>query len=141
MTPLVWWVVGAVVVAGELLVVFFMLRAGVGKPFAALSERYPEIEPAPDAIERRFQSFRFGLVNAGMSVHVAVDAAYLHLRPVRLLRWMGARAVSVPWEAVKTTPGRGSWRKARIGSFRFLGPAWALDLALAPTPTDASDTL
>jgi len=140
-TPLAWGILVLVIVGGELLVVSMLLRAGLGKPFAALAAQFPAVEPATDAVERRFQSFRFGLINAGFSVHVAVDSAHLHLRPVRLLRWLGAKAVSVPWDAVEVKPGRGAWRSARVGSLRLTGPAWALDLASPPTPPDASDTL
>jgi len=116
-------------VACETFLIAFVLKATIGRTFLTLAEKYPHVEPGPDAVERKFQSFKFGVINAGLSVHVAVDSNYLHLRPARVLRWVGAREVSVPWDAIDLGAKRGRSRRAAIGSMKMIGPAWALDLA------------
>lgn len=110
----------------------------VGAIFHALSEtmretcgKYPAVEPMANAVRRRYQSFKFGMVSLGGCVHVAVDERYLHLTPARVARWLGMRAMSVPWEAieVKGRAGVGSSLRVKIGKEEVLGPEWCLSLA------------
>jgi hypothetical protein len=116
-------------VACETLLISLVLKATIGRTFSTLAEKYPPVEPGSDAVERKFQSFKFGAINAGLSVHVAVDSDYLHLRPARVLWWVGAREISVPWDVIDLGAKRGYSRRATIGSLKMIGPAWALDLA------------
>ncbi|MBX3374190.1 MAG: hypothetical protein KF817_10165 [Phycisphaeraceae bacterium] len=88
---------------------------------------FPARPPAPDAVHRRFQSFSVGIVNMGFSIHVAVDEAFLHLRPVAPWRWLGARDASIPWTAM-TPVGRAA-RVARLpGGHQIVGPRWCMRL-------------
>ena len=122
-------VIGVVVL--DVVVVFgIVVPAIVRGSWGALAVRFPAVEAGPGAVRREFQSFKFGLLNLGWSVHVEVDDAYLHLRPALMARLMGCRAMSVPWEEVRATGARflGN-RSVMIGQTRVSGPAWCLDLA------------
>lgn len=104
-----------------------------------LAAAFPATTPLPDAVRRNFQSFSLGLMNLGFSIHVAADAQFLHLTPVKFLRALGAPAMSIPWDAIKleptTRPGRAT-RKAMVQSTRIAGPAWCMELAgERPPPT------
>ncbi len=61
-----------------------------------MERNWPAIEPAPDAVRRNFQSFRFGASNFGGCIHVAADESHLHLIPARFLQWFGIGPISVP---------------------------------------------
>lgn len=131
------WRVALLIAAAALLELGFILivlRALMAGSFGRLSARYPRREPAPDAVRKNFQSFKFGLVNAGLSVHVAVDEHYLHLYPAAILRWAGVRAASVPWSAIQLKGKWGPYRRAKIDGIDISGPRWCLDLA---SPTSA----
>ena len=110
--------------------VFFMVKTFVKATWVKIQEAHPGVEPAPDAVSRNFQSFKMGVLNLGLCVHVAVDDAHLHLFPAAFLRWFGAGRASVPWDAV-TDLGAGimNSRKVRIEGVMVHGPAWCLKLA------------
>jgi hypothetical protein len=92
------------------------------------------VTPGEDAVRRDFQSFKIGMYNLGYCIHVAVDDAYLHLFPTAMLRWAGARPISIPWEDVEFLRRKGTkWAEVRIGRQKVLGPAWALEIAEAVT--------
>ena len=88
---------------------------------------YPAVEPAPDAVRRNFQSFGIGIVNMGLSIHVAVDETYLHLTPFRLWRLLGASPASIPWSVME--PVGSSGRVVRFDGRRMDGPKWCMELA------------
>jgi hypothetical protein len=88
---------------------------------------FPAREPAPDAVRRRFQSFGIGIVNMGLSIHVAADEDYLHLVPLAIWRALGARPASIPWSAMEPV-GR-SGRVVRVNGHRLDGPKWCMRLA------------
>ncbi len=99
--------------------------------WSPLIRRYPACEPAPEAVRKSYQSFSVGLINLGLSVHVAADDQYLHLTPLLVLRWLGAGPISVPWSSI-TIKKRGKVTKTVTASFdstTVCGPAWCLDLA------------
>jgi hypothetical protein len=79
------------------------------------AREYPPHPPAPDAVRRRFQSFRVGMMNLGGAIHVAVDEDHLHLTPVRVLRWIGMSPISVPWGSITIRRRRGRWVMASAG--------------------------
>ncbi len=92
---------------------------------------FPAQEPAPDAVRRRFQSFGIGIVNMGLSIHVAVDDEYLHLVPLAIWQSLGARPASIPWSAME--PIGSSGRVVRVAGHRLGGPKWCMGLA-TPRP-------
>ena len=89
--------------------------------------QWPPREPAPDAVRRNFQSFSLGLVNLGLSVHVAADEDYLHLQPASLIRLMGAVSASIPWTAMEPMSGRRG-TAVKLGTHTFVGPRWCMEL-------------
>ncbi len=130
MSPKVIILVVAIAVALEL-VVFTAVFYGLRLAWQSAVGRFPRRAPAPDAVSRRFQSFRLGLFNLGGCIHASADEAHLHLEPVGLLRRIGLRPASVPWDAIKVVrrSRSGRWASVRIGSHTLQGPAWCLDLA------------
>jgi len=119
-----------------LLPIIFTLVVKFG--WSPMRRRFPPREIAPDALRRNFQSFRFGILNFGMSIHVAVDEHCLHLIPARFLRWFGAGPVSVPWDAVtiRRRALGGRWISASFDGRSVMGPGWCLALA---EPAEAGD--
>lgn len=120
-------IAGAVVL--ELGFIYVVLRALMAGSFGRLSAKFPGQEPTPEAVRKNFQSFKIGMVNAGFSVHVAVDEHFLHLYPAAILRWSGARPVSVPWSEIELKGKWGPYRRAKVGGVDMSGPRWCLDLA------------
>ena len=84
-------------------------------------------EPAENAVRRNFQSFSLGLLNLGLSIHVAADDAYLHLQPARFIRWMGAVPASIPWNAMEPMAGR-KGTAVKLGPHTMIGPRWCMEL-------------
>ncbi len=104
------------------------------KPFA---QRFPPRSADPDAVGRRFQSFRLGVLSFAFCIHVAADQRHLHLQPAKILRFFGAPTASVPWSSIQIQKHSrtGRWITAKINERTFLGPAWCLGLA-EPSATD-----
>jgi len=128
-------------VIGDLLVAWFLIWGAMRLGWRPMMNQYPPREPAPDAVGRRFQSFRFGVINLGFSVHVVADEEHLHLRPAHFLRWCGAGPISVPWSAIRLGKPLlgGKWMTASINGKNIAGPAWCLELANPKSPTAAAD--
>ena len=128
-------------VIGDLLVAWFLIWGVMRIGWRPMMNQYPPRDPAPNAVGRNFQSFRFGVINLGFSVHVAADEEHLHLRPAHFLRWCGAGPISVPWSAIR--PGKpmlgGKWMTASINGKNVAVPAWCLELANPKSPTAAAD--
>lgn len=121
-------VVGILVFEGVLLAL--VLRAVVSSTFGVLERKHPVVTPSPDAVCRSFQSMSFGLTNFGLCVHMATDESGLHLMPAALLRWGGARGVTIPWTHVELMPhrGRGRFVPCRLSGLRARIPAWCLEV-------------
>jgi hypothetical protein len=120
----------AVLIVGGTLIMDTIIVAALLKAAWGMLPRREGVRPAGDAIRRNFQSFKFGIYNLGMCIHVAVDDAYLHLFPAAVLRWAGARQVSVPWEDVEFLRRKGrKWAEVKIGKQKVMGPGWALEIA------------
>lgn len=103
-----------------------------------LPREFPATPPRVDAVWRRRQSFRIGVLNFGFCIQVAVDEQHLHMVPIKPLRAFGAAPASIPWHSIrieKHTPG-GRWVTVRIGTHTMKGPAWCLELA---TPAEAAE--
>ena len=137
MTPITAAVIVFVIVdmiVGVVLVKY--LARSVWRP---LTTRWPAQDIAEDAVRRRFQSFRIGLVNLGWSIHVAVDERHLHLEPAGFWRRLGLERASIAWSAMEFvgTPGR-RWATVRLGPHRIQGPAWCLELVDPDARTDSS---
>lgn len=112
----------------ESVVVLAAVRVMVRGVWGPLAAAYPPHAPAAGAVRRAFQSYRFGVINLGYSVHTAVDADYLHMDPVLFVRWFGVTAVSVPWGDVRPVRLRGKrYADVKIGSQTITGPRWALE--------------
>jgi hypothetical protein len=130
-------IVITVVVLGDLLIVPLVLRMIIGAAWNPMANHYPAVEPAPDAVRKNFQSFKLGMISMGMSIHVAVDDQYLHMFPAKLLRWCGAKTISVPWNEIELVKPGKKWVRVKIGSQDVYGPAWCLGLASpADEPAD-----
>jgi hypothetical protein len=75
------------------------------------------------------------MYNFGGCVHLTVDEACLHIEPAWLIRRVGGKSMSVPWEAIVLEKPLAEGAKrgvARIGASRVQLPAWALKLATPP---------
>ena len=119
--------IAVAVTALDLMIVVGIIHWGWGP----LSREFPATEPGDDAVWRRYQSFRLGLLSLGYCIHVAADERYLHLVPIKPLRAFGAAAASIPWQSIRIlthTPGD-RWITVRIGTRTMKGPAWCLELA------------
>src|ERR1043165_9130544 len=124
----------ACIVGMDLFVVPLIIGAFVRAAWTPMVERYPAVEPAPDAVRRGFQSFNSGSLNFGGCIHVAVDHAYQHLRPAWLARRLGAGAASIPWDRIAIARSGARKSRARIDgtSIELTGPRWCMELASGP---------
>lgn len=104
------------------------LRQSHWKP---LENAYPARAPASDAVVRSFQSVRVGLFNLGWCMHLAADEDHMHMTPAAVLRAIGLRPISIPWDevAVKNASRSGSWVTLRIRNIDVQGPGWCFGLA------------
>jgi len=112
-------------------IVVWAIRQWVKMMFAEIVAAFPQASPLPGAVRRRFQSISIDMMNFGWCFVVSVDERAIHFAPHLVGRLFGARAFSVPWEAVNLAgKRRGRWlQRARIGKWHITGPAWALKLA------------
>jgi hypothetical protein len=112
-------------------VILLAIRAWVKMTFVELAAAFPAAVPSAGAVVRRYQGISIDSLNFGWCFVVTADEHAVHFAPMLLARAFGARAFSVPWDAVKLEgKRRGRWfQKARIGKWHLTGPAWALKLA------------
>ncbi len=125
------------IIAFDAIVVPILIAAAIHGCWSPLPKRYPGVDPRPDAVVKQFQSMRVGLLNLGWSVHIAADEEHLHFTPVRIFRAAGAKATSIPWEAVKVTKLHKRSGTATIAGQRVQAPAWCLELAEPQGPQSA----
>jgi hypothetical protein len=132
------YLVIAIVIA-DLLLAIGLIWAIMRVSWRPLMMKYPAQRPTANAVTRNFQSYRFGHLNFGFSMHTTVDERHLHLTPARFLRWFGAGPISVPWESITDVrPARiGRYATARFDRMRVVGPRWCLQLA---EPGETSET-
>jgi hypothetical protein len=125
-----------IMICVDVVVVSLIMRM-IAQSVGDLAKKFPPIEPAVGAISKRFQSFRFDMINMGGNMHASVDERALHLSPAWIARRIGLRPMSIPWEAIAVTkPGRRS-TQARIGQVDLVGPTWCLELATPPRESQA----
>ena len=122
------------IVLGVMLPIDLVIACIVLRAAWEAGPRFPGQAIGEGAVRRDFQSFKYGIYSLGMCVHVAVDEGYMHLLPARLLRIVGAKPVSVPWEEVEFVRRKGAkMAEALIGRQKVIGPAWALGIAEGAT--------
>lgn len=124
----VFWVVLAVCVF-DLLLVPLIIRAMVTGVWGPLMRKHPPAPLGEESVRKDFQSYRVGLMNLGYCVHTTADTHHLHLEPVRFMRWLGMKPVSIPWEAIEPLKVRGKrWAKVKVDAQTVWGPLWALQM-------------
>lgn len=100
-----------------------------GHVLKQLGEGHPPVEPEPDAVRKEFQSFKIGMYSLGYSIHVAVDASYLHLYPSLTARWIDMPPMSIPWEHIEFKKSGWGGTVVRIAKQTVTGPKWAMEMA------------
>jgi len=126
------WLVVILFMLAELVAMPMIVRVIVSRRWAAIPDKFPPTEPAPDAVTRRFQSFRAGVMNLGFSIDASVDDACLHLRPSKIGRVIGVRPASIPWESITPVSQGRTSRIVKIAGVKLMGPKWCLQLADPP---------
>jgi hypothetical protein len=150
------WVLGGIVAAQLLVIVPLLAFTGAGAAIVAaaiavitvatvvnvyvltrlfwrpIERDWPARPALPGAVMRSFQSIWFGtFAQFTGCVHIAVDEQCLHVTPMAPMRWVGARTISIPLDAI--TDVRQSFvpgvMRARLGRRHISGPAWCLRLA------------
>ncbi len=113
--------------AVDAVIIWSIVRFGWG----SLPRAFPAHDPLADAVSRKHQSFRINLLNFGFCINVAIDERHLHLMPIKLLRVLGAKGSSIPWDSIRIEKRSigGRWLTAKAGSHTIKGPAWCLELA------------
>ncbi len=134
MTTPIWIIIGFFVLF-DLVVIPLVLRMAVKGLWNPIGRAHPPVEPAPDAVTKRYQSFKSGVLSLGLSINVSVDDDYLHLRPSKIGKLLGLAPASVPWEAISLKKQRRSTCIVTIARKEIAGPRWCLELA--PTPPES----
>ena len=122
------WIVIAAVVILDLLIVPLIVRAAIRGGWKKIHDTHPGVDIAPGTVRKDFQSFKIGMMNLGMSIHVACDDTHLHMLPCLFLRLCTAKPISVPWDAIEIKK-RGKWSThTKIAGADVWGPNWCFDL-------------
>ncbi len=131
-----WLIIGVVIF--DLAFTFFLIWAIMTNTWKPLMKKYPAQEQGEDAVRRNFQSFKFGMISLGCSIHVAADEYHLHLTPASFFRRFGAGAISIPWNSFQDYKRKkGSrWAEVRLDNTRVVGPAWCLELVEPPADNE-----
>ena len=131
------WIIVLFVIV-DVLIAFSLIAASLKLLWNPLHLAYPPRTAADDAIRKKLQSFRIGPLNLSYCIHTAVDENHLHLTPATLVRWLGGKPTSIPWDAIEVVKRSrfGQSMIVRVGKRRIAGPAWCLGLA---EPADGSD--
>lgn len=112
----------------DLIIISTVIYAVTGS-VRELAKRYPPHPPRPDAVVKRMQSFRFGMCKLGGCITAAVDEDCLHLTPNRFGRIFGAKAMSLPWDAIEVKGTRWKRTTAMVAGTQIMGPAWCFEVA------------
>ncbi len=120
-----------IMVPVDIAIVYALLRGPVDEIFNALHKRHPPQEIGTGAVRRDFQSVSKDIINMGLSVHFAVDDAFVHIMPAAVLRWCGAKASSVPVQLVREKRASARLPEITFGEVTLRAPAWVLQEAIA----------
>ncbi len=121
------WIVPAVV--GIPLAAFWLITLIMWKPW---ERRFPAMPQRTDAVVKLGQSVTLGRIgNMNNCIALAADANYLHMIPFSMMRVVGARVVSVPWDRFTEVGAASKFKfmptKGVIdGRIRFAAPEWAM---------------
>ena len=122
------WIIVAAVVLFDLLLLPLIIFAAMQGGWKKMHDAHPGVEVGPGAVRKSFQSLKIGMMNLGLSVHVAADDTHLHMLPSLLLRVCSAKPISVPWSAIEIKK-RGRWSThTKIAGANVWGPNWCFDL-------------
>jgi hypothetical protein len=133
------WKIAVVVTAFVLfdaMIVAAILWA-VGRSVKELAAQFPFRHPGPDAIRKDFQSIHLGFLGLGGSVHLSADAVHLHIEPARVARWIGVRAMSLPWDAIRVKHRGPFQTRSEVAGVALAAPNWCMDLVNPPEPPTA----
>lgn len=125
------WIVAAIVV-GKWVLPIVVLPVIVRLLWTPIVRHFPAQPIGEGAVSRSFQSVAFGLVNRwNHCLTITVDEDHLHIQPLALFRWFGARPMSIPFESIENVersrlPG---YLRGMIGPYRLTGPKWCMELA------------
>lgn len=123
----------------QLILVWTMIGFIFRKLWSGIAKDFPPREVIEPSIYRPFQSFEINAMSLGSSVHVSLDDECLHLRPAKLVRWMGLTPISIPWEQIEIDQAAvpkikrrffPNMIKARIGKHKIVGPRWCFEMVL-----------
>lgn len=123
------WAILGIIIAVDAVLIPSLLYGMISGYWQPIYKKHPATEPLPGAVARNFQSIRIELFNLGYCVHLTIDEQHLHIAPAWLLRVVGARTISLPWEAMQIKKLGKRWGTVKIGSTQITGPAWAFELA------------
>jgi len=131
------WIVVLLVVV-DLLIACGLIAGSLKFLWNPLHLAYPPQTPADDAVRKQRQSFRIGALNLAYCIHVAVDETHLHLTPATLIRWLGGKPTSIPWDVIEFAKRSRFTKSAtiQIGKRRVVGPLWCLQLAESDQTSD-----
>ncbi len=126
MPPIAIALIVATFLVVDTIVVGAVFHFAINLGWNALADRYP-LRPGAEGLARReFQSISIDMSNFGHSVHLAADETHLHAFPARVLRWLRARPMSIPWDdlALVSARARFGMIKAKLGTRDLRLPAW-----------------
>jgi hypothetical protein len=115
----------------ELAIGLMVIRALLNSVWIPIQTVYPEQTVLVPCFHRNYQSFSFGLINAGFCYHVTVDDNHLHIAPVRPLRWGGQKTASIPWSEIrlhKKQPMLKRYARVLVKKTEIVGPAWCFEM-------------
>ena len=115
---------GILLAVGSPIFIVLLLHLAFRWLWNRMASPFPPREVPRSATRRCFQSFSWGFVNMGLSIHAATDDTYLHLEPLLLWRLLGAQSASIPFSSMTPTErGRG----VRINGMTMIGPTWCFE--------------
>ncbi len=117
-----------------------MMFAVVRMMWTPQARRFPAQPILSGAVARSGHSLAFGaLCRFNGCITAVADARHLHLVPVAIFRWFGARRMSLPWTAISDVRPFliSSYARAEVAGTDIIAPAWCLGLASAAPGTDS----
>jgi len=119
-----WWMIAIPIMIMVDMIIVGAIIGQMRECWSRLTMLAPRVDPARDAVTRRFQSFSMGIINIGYGVHVTVDVDHLHLTPTKFMRWLGITSASIPWEQIEVLRPGARTTEVRINGQILKGPSW-----------------